>query len=141
MDGRKLSRDSPSSSQSLYRQATCTGRSSGQGRESIVTCLSSQGRDRVGEGEGEREGWGAVNSLADCAQCRTPHTTVQPALLVLLSWYTVVVAVLCWLLTTSLALWLRRPTQEEKIRGSIPVCDGIFFPGRVIPVTYKLALQ
>ena len=28
----------------------------------------------------------------------------------------------------SLALWLRRPPRERKIRGSDPACDGIF-PG------------
>ena len=42
--------------------------------------------------------------------------------------------------TASLAWWLRRPPRERKIRGSNPACDGIF-PGRVIPVTQKLALQ
>ena len=42
--------------------------------------------------------------------------------------------------TVSLAWWLRRPPRERKIRGLNPACDGIF-PGRVIPVTYKLALQ
>ena len=36
--------------------------------------------------------------------------------------------------TTSLALWIRRPPQEQKIRGLNPACDGIF-PGRGIPVT------
>ena len=30
--------------------------------------------------------------------------------------------------TASLALWLRRPLRERKIRGSNPACDGIF-PG------------
>ena len=42
--------------------------------------------------------------------------------------------------TSSLAWWLRRRPRERKILGSNPACDGIF-PGRVIPVTSKLALQ
>ena len=33
-----------------------------------------------------------------------------------------------------------RPPQERKTWGSNPACDGIF-PGRVIPVTSKSALQ
>ena len=44
------------------------------------------------------------------------------------------------MITASLAKLLRRPPRERKIRGSNPACDWIF-PGRVIPVTYKLALQ
>ena len=43
-------------------------------------------------------------------------------------------------LTTSLAKWLRCPPQERKVRSSNPACDGIF-PGWVIPVIWKLALQ
>ena len=39
-----------------------------------------------------------------------------------------------------MAWWLRRPPRERKIQGSNPACDGIF-PGRVILVTSKLALQ
>ena len=42
--------------------------------------------------------------------------------------------------TASLAKWLRRSPREGKIRGSNPACDGIF-PGRIIPVTSKFALQ
>ena len=34
----------------------------------------------------------------------------------------------------------RIPPQKQKVRSSNPACDGIF-PGRVIPATYKLALQ
>ena len=44
------------------------------------------------------------------------------------------------LVTTSLAEWLKRPPREQKIQGSNPAGDGIL-PGRVIPVTYTLALQ
>ena len=44
------------------------------------------------------------------------------------------------LLTASVAYWLRRPPRERKIRGSNPACDEIF-PGQVILVTSKLALQ
>ena len=40
--------------------------------------------------------------------------------------------------TASLAKWLRCPPLKQKVRSSNPICDGIF-PGRVIPVTYKLA--
>ena len=40
--------------------------------------------------------------------------------------------------TASLAYWLR--PRQRKIPGSNPDCDGIF-PGRVIPLTSKLALQ
>ena len=32
-------------------------------------------------------------------------------------------------------LVVRRPPQERKIPGSNPACAGIFFRGRVIPVT------
>ena len=35
----------------------------------------------------------------------------------------------------------RRPPRERRIRGSNPACAVGNFPGRVIPVTYKLALQ
>ena len=45
------------------------------------------------------------------------------------------------LTTASFALWLRCPHQERKIRGSIPACPVGIFPGRVMPVTYKLALR
>ena len=49
-----------------------------------------------------------------------------------------------WLLkvppTASLSSWLRCPPRERKIPGSNPDCDGNF-PGRVIPVNQKLALQ
>ena len=34
-----------------------------------------------------------------------------------------------------LALWLRRPPRERKIRGSIPACAVRIFPDGVIPVT------
>ena len=44
------------------------------------------------------------------------------------------------LLTASLAQCLRRPPREQKIRVLNPAGDGIF-PGRVIPVTQKLAFQ
>ena len=40
--------------------------------------------------------------------------------------------------TASLAKWLRCPPRKQKVRSLNPICDGIF-PGRVIPVTYKLA--
>ena len=39
------------------------------------------------------------------------------------------------------AQWLRRPPRELKILGLIPAYDVLIFPGRVIPVTSKLALQ
>ena len=42
--------------------------------------------------------------------------------------------------TTSFSKWLRCLPQERKIWGSNPACAGIF-PGQVIPVTWKLALQ
>ena len=42
--------------------------------------------------------------------------------------------------TTSLDKWLRRMPQKRKVQSSNPTCDGIF-PGRVIPVTQKLALK
>ena len=38
-------------------------------------------------------------------------------------------------------LVVRRPPRQRKIPGSNPACAGIFFRGRVIPVTSKLALQ
>ena len=41
----------------------------------------------------------------------------------------------------SLALWLRRPLRERKIRSANPAWAGIFFPGIIIPVTSKLTLQ
>ena len=41
------------------------------------------------------------------------------------------------LLIASLALWLRRPPRELKIRGSNPTCDRIFL-GRVKPVDFKI---
>ena len=44
-------------------------------------------------------------------------------------------------ITASLAEWLRRPPPGRKIRGSISACTMGIFPGRVIPVTSKLALQ
>ena len=40
-----------------------------------------------------------------------------------------------------LASWLRRPPRQRKIPGSNPASAVGIFPGRVIPVTSKLALQ
>ena len=39
------------------------------------------------------------------------------------------------IITASLAQWLRHPPRERKIPGSNPACAGIFFGGRVVPVT------
>ena len=52
----------------------------------------------------------------------------------------------CWLVgcLTSyrlVGLVVRRPPRERKIPGSNPAFAGIFFRGRVIPVTLTLALQ
>ena len=52
------------------------------------------------------------------------------------------VCVFCVLVKDRLVgLAVRRPARERKIPGSNPACAGIFFRGRVIPVTQKLALQ
>ena len=45
------------------------------------------------------------------------------------------------IVTALLAYWLRRPTRERKIRGSIPTGAMGIFPGRVIPVLWKMALK
>ena len=42
--------------------------------------------------------------------------------------------------TASLAYWLRRPPRVRRIPGSNPACAGIFFRGRVIPVTSRWVL-
>ena len=41
----------------------------------------------------------------------------------------------CTFLYRLVGLVVRRPPRERKVPGSNPACDGIFFRGRVIPVT------
>ena len=69
----------------------------------------------------------SCSSLSCPLSCLSPYSLLSPVFLSYLS-------------TASMAEWLRRPPRERKTRGSNPACDGIF-PGRVILVTSKLALQ